>query len=151
MSIELQQLTVEQKWATAESNLIYFIACGITYARSHGQTAEDFGVWAGHVAAPFWEEEDQGLGPRGLIEGISENKQQFHGFELEILEETELSIRARMKCFGETVIRQRPQFGVSVDEYIGFFEKKWVVIADALGLEYRQQVEGDWVVFTVTE
>ncbi len=47
MRIELQQMTVEQKWAMAESNLIYFIACGITYARSHGQTAEDFGAWAG--------------------------------------------------------------------------------------------------------
>jgi hypothetical protein len=151
MSIELPQLTVEQKWATAESNMIYFIACGISYAKCHGQTAEDFGVWAGQVAAPSWEEEkSQGLGPIGLINGISHNKQQFRGFEMEILEESELSIRARMKCFGENVIRHRPHYEVSVYEYIRFFEKKWVVIADFLGLEYKQQVDGDWVVFTVT-
>ncbi len=151
MSSKLRQLTVEQKWATAEENLIYFIACGITYAKVHAQTAVDFGEWAGQVATPLWEEEkSQDLGPLGLVYGISHDMQQFHGFELEILDEAETSIRARMKYFGENMIRQQPQYGISVDEYIQFFDKKWMVIADFLGLAYQQQVEGDWVVFTVT-
>jgi hypothetical protein len=38
-----------------------------------------------------------------------------------------------------------------VDEYIQFFDKKWVAIADYMGLLYRQQMEGDWLVFTVTK
>ena len=88
MTIELPQLTFQQKWETAELNLIYFIVCGITYAKSHGQTAEDFGTWAGQVAAPFWDEE-KSKGPAGLVEGISTNKQQFQGFEMEILDESE--------------------------------------------------------------
>ncbi len=150
MSSTVRQLTVEQKWATAEENLIYFIVCGITYAKAHGQTADDFGGWAGQVAAPLWEEEKrQNLGPLGLVEGISHDMQQFHGFMMEILDESEKRIRARMKYFGENVIHQQPQYGISVDEYIRFFDRKWRVIADFLGLAYEQQVDGDWVVFTV--
>ncbi len=151
MSSKLRQLTVEQKWETAEENLIYFIVCGITYAKAHGQTVEDFGGWAGQVAAPLWEEEkSQDLGSLGLVEGISHDMQQYKGFELEIIEESESSIRARMKNFGENVIRQQTKYGISVEEYIRFFDQKWRVIADFLGLAYKQEVEGDWVVFSVT-
>jgi len=149
MKIELPQLTLQQKWETAESNLVYFIVCGISYAKSRGQTAEDFGTWAGQVAEPFWDEE-KSKGPRGLVEGISSNKQQFQGFEIEILDESETSIRARMKCFGENSIRKYFQNKISVDEYIHFFDKKWVAIADYMGLVYEQHVEGDWSFFTVT-
>jgi hypothetical protein len=49
------------------------------------------------------------------------------------------------------LIRKRLGQEITVDEYIRFFDKKWVVIADYMGLEYNQQVEGDWVIFTVTE
>ena len=45
MSVQLPQLTLQQKWETAESNLLYFVICGITYAKTHGGSAEDFGTW----------------------------------------------------------------------------------------------------------
>jgi hypothetical protein len=150
MKIELPQLTLQQKWETAESNNVYIIVCGISYAKSRGQTAKDFGTWAGQVAAPFWDEEKR-QGPRRFVEGISSKKQQFEGFVMEILDESEISIRARMKCFGENLIRKYFQYIISVDEYIQFFDKKWVAMADYLGLEYKQHVEGDWIVFTVTK
>ena len=50
--VELPQLTLEQKWRKAESNLIYFVVSGIAYAKSRGESAEDFGTFAGVVAAP---------------------------------------------------------------------------------------------------
>jgi hypothetical protein len=149
MSVELPRLTIQQKWVKAESNLIYFIVCGITYAKAHGETAEDFGTWTGKIASPYWEEE-KNQGPRGLVQGIAYNKQQFQNFDIEILNETRVAIRARMKGFGEDLIRRRSEHEITVDEYIQFFNKKWIVIADYMGLEYNQQVEGDWVIFTVT-
>jgi hypothetical protein len=149
MSIELPQLYLAQKWKTAESNLIYFITCGISYAKSHGGSAEDFGTWAGQVAAPSWDEEKT-KGPRGLVEGIASNNQLFQNFEIEILNESEMMIRARMKGFGENLVRRRPRHEITVDEYIQFFNRKWIAIADYMGLEYNQKLEGDWVIFIVT-
>jgi len=148
--IELPQLTLEEKWGKAESNLIYFIVCGITYAKSKGESTEDFGTHAGNIAAPSWKK-GKGKGPAYLVRGISRNKQQFKNFQMEILSETETTIKARMKGFGNKYFIKRPDRGVSEDEYIRFFEKKWVAIADYLGLEYKQKVEGDWIIFTVTE
>jgi hypothetical protein len=150
MDVELPQLTLQQKWETAESNLIYFVVCGISYAKSHGGSAEDFGTWAGQVAAPSWEEEKVHRA-RELVEGIAHNKQQFRDFEIEILNESAMTIQARMKGFGEEWIRRRPRCEITVDDYIRFFAKKWIAIADYLGLEYSQRVEDDWVIFTVSE
>jgi hypothetical protein len=150
VSVQLPQLTLQQKWETAESNLLYFVICGITYAKTHGESAEDFGTWAGQVAAPLWEE-DRDKRARGLVEGIAYNKQQFQGFEMEILAESARTIEARMKGFGEDSIRRRPRHEITVDEYIQFFDKKWIAIAEYLGLEYSQRVEGEWVIFTVTD
>jgi hypothetical protein len=145
--IELPQLALEVKWATAESNLIYFIVCGIAYAKAKGDSAADYGTFAGKIAN--WDDA-KGRGPRALVEGISSNKQQFRNFQMEILSESPTAIRARMKGFGEDAIRKRKRSDVTVDDYIRFFEKKWQAIAEGLGLQYRQETEGDWVVFTVT-
>ena len=122
MNVEIPQLTLQQKWETAESNLIYFIACGIAYAKSRGETAEDFGKWAGEVAAPSWEKR-KNQGARGLVEGIAKNKQQFRNFKIEILNESAESIQARIKGFGEDLVRQRPRHEITTDDYIRFFNK----------------------------
>lgn len=146
--VELPKLTLEQKWETAESNLIYFVVSGIAYAKSKGYTAEDFGTFAGEVAAPSWKKKGD---MAYLVEGISWNKQQFRKYQMEILGESETSIKARMKGFGENDVSDWPEPGVTVDDYIRFFEKKWEAIANYLGLEYKQKVEGEWLVFTVTK
>jgi hypothetical protein len=121
--VELPQLTLEQKWRKAESNLIYFVFSGIAYAKSRGESAEDFGTFAGDVAAPYWKE-NKGKGPQALVEGISWNKQQFHNFQMQILSESETAIEARIKGFGEDTIREYWEPLVSGDEYIRFFERK---------------------------
>lgn len=145
--IELPQLTLEDKWETAQSNLIYFIVCGIAYAKAKGDSPEDYGTFAGQVAN--WDEA-KGKGPLALVQGISSNKQQFRNFQMEILSQSRTAIRARMRRFGEDAIRKRKGSEVTVDDYLRFFEKKWQAIAEGLGLHYQQETEGDWVVFTVT-
>ena len=147
--IELPKLTLEQKWETAESNLLYFIACGITYAKSKGETAADFGTWAGFVACPFWKKNDS-ITPATLVEGISWNKQQFKDFQMEVLEVNKSMIKGRMRNFGNKYFVEN-DFGITEDEYIRFFDKKWVAIAQCIGLDYKQEVDGDWIYFTVSQ
>jgi len=146
-AIELPQLTLEEKWETAESNLIYFVICGIASAKSKGAAPEDFGTFAGNIAS--WENA-RGKGPHALVQGISRNKQQFRNFQMEILSESQTSVTARMKGFGEDAIRSRNRLTVTVDDYLRFFEKKWQAIARSLGLEYKQEIAGNWIVFTVS-
>jgi hypothetical protein len=148
--VEIPQLTLEQKWKMAETNLLYFVVSGIAYAKSTGGSSEDFGTFAGNVAAPHWEDE-RGGGPQAFIKELSLNKQQFETFQMEILSESERTIEARMRGFGDDIVRDRWDHAVTVDDYFRFFEKKWQAIADYLGLEYKQKVKGDWTVFIVSE
>jgi hypothetical protein len=147
---ELPHLTLEQKWETAEENLIYFVVSGIAYAKSRGGSAKDFGAFTGAIAVPFWAEE-RGKGPRALVQGISFNKQQFRDFQMEILRESATSIEARMKGFGEDAMKEFRELDVTVDDYIVMFEAKWQVIANSLGLKYEQTRDGEWTVFIVTQ
>jgi len=68
--ISLPQLTLEEKWEIAEGNLLYLLVTGIAYAKSRGDSPEDYGAIAGSVAAPGWGDA-RGRGPRALVEGIS--------------------------------------------------------------------------------
>ena len=85
------------------------------------------------------------------MEGIAYNKQQFQGFEIETLAKSALTIEARIRRFGDNAIRRRPRSEITVDDYIQFFNKKWIAIADYLGLAYSQRMEGDWVIFTMAD
>ncbi len=146
--IDLPNLSVEEKWHKAESNLIYFVVSGITFAMNHGSTPEEFGIWAGKIANPYWEE-DRGKGPSALVYGIAYNKQQFRNFELEIINASETKIEARMRGFGEDTVRDRREHEITPDDYIRFFGKKWEVIADYLNLIYQQESKEGWVFFSV--
>jgi len=149
-TIKLPVLTVEQKWETAEGNLIYFVISGISYAKSKGQSAEDFGVWAGKVGCPYWQSMDS-LTPVKFVQQISANKQQFKDFQMEILQAKNSNVKGRMKGFGNTMVTEYNLGGVTEDDYRRFFAKKWETIAGCVNLVYTQNVEGDWIYFTVSE
>ena len=147
---ELPRLTPDERWSMAEGNLIYFVAAGIAYAKSKGESAADFGEFAGRFGSPYWAK-DEGKGPATLVQGIWENKQQFRDFEMEILSESPTLVEARMKSFGdETVRTDFSGWGVTVEDYCAFFEAKWRAIADLLGIDYVQRREGEWTICTLT-
>jgi hypothetical protein len=148
--VKLPQLTVEQKWETAEGNLVYFVISGISYAKSKGETPEDFGAWTGTVGCPYWQSMDS-MSPAKFVEQISANKQQFKGFQMEILEAKKSFVKGRMKGYGNDLVTMYNMGGVTEDDYTRFFNKKWETIAQCVGFEYRQEKNGEWVYFTVSE
>ncbi len=148
--VKLPQLTVEQKWETAEGNLVYFVISGISYAKSKGETPEDFGAWTGKVGCPYWQSLDS-MSPSKFVQEISANKQQFKGFQMEILEAKKSCVKGRMKGYGNNLVALYNMGGVTEDDYTRFFNKKWETIAHCVGFEYRQEKTGDWVYFTVSE
>ena len=145
----LPKLTVEEKWQRARVNLVYFLVSGIAYAKSMGKSAEDFGTFTGNTAVPKWA--NRGKGIKVLIEWLCRNKQQFSKFQMEILSESDTTIEARMKGFGTEDVKLWAESGVTVDDYVRFFGKKWEAIAKSLGVEYKQRVEGDWTYITASE
>lgn len=149
-TIELPKLTTEQRWETAEGNIVYFIISGISFAKSQGQTAADYGTWTGNIGCPYWKSIDS-MSITRFVQEISANKQQFKDFQMEILENNNSSIKGRMKGYGLNWLKMMSWGGVSEKEYEEFFANKWKAIADCVGLVYQQESAGEWTNFTVSK
>jgi hypothetical protein len=149
-TIKLPKLSVEQKWDTAEGNLVYFIISGISYAKSKGETADDFGTWAGTVGCPYWKQIDS-MTPAKFVQEISSNEQQFKDYQMEIVDAGKSFIKGRMKGFGKKWVTLMSLGGVTEDDYARFFNKKWAAIANCLGYKYKEDMVGEWTYFTVSK
>jgi hypothetical protein len=64
---------------------------------------------------------------------------------MEIVREAEDVIEAKMRGFGEDLVRKRQKQDIKVEEYLSFFGKKWEAIAEQLELIYKQRLEGQWL------
>jgi len=146
--VEAPQLTLEQKWQRAEYNLTSTFIAGIAYAKSLGKSSSHFGKYLGEMFATGWE------GPLSVTDFIKTmhwNWQMWSDFQIEGLEESEDFYKAKIKGAGEKYVTSWTDPGVTLEEYYDCLGQVMTQIAGSLGLEYKQKVEGDWVVFTVTE
>lgn len=143
-NIELTPQTPEQRFAAASGNWAATIVVGISYAKSMGGTAEDFGRHMAGLAVPGWGA--PGSRKLDVIRGMQAGMMGFPSAEFEIADQTAESITARVNRpwasdFGETGMF----WGVSLEE----FESLWEVFGDALGdrfdMEYHHWIEGEWL------
>ena len=148
--IELPKWYLEQKLEQTNMNLVAFITSSIAFAKSMGKTPEDYGKFIGETFAPGWEgAKGKGISP--FIQGIYRNLQPDKNFRMEILSESKTSVEGRMNRYEEATVKAYARTGVTIEEVDACFGKVWETIANYLGLEYKQKVEGDWIVFTITE
>ena len=147
---EFPYLTLRQKWQRATNDLNLFIIAGISYVKSQGKPVADFGKYLGELFAPNWEEV-KGKGVWGFVEGIYRNWQVLRGFNMRLLSITKTSIEAKIQDIGEASLETWTESGVTKEDYFRFYGQLMVTITDYLGLEYKQEVEEDWIYFTVTE
>ena len=132
------------------NDLNLFIIAGISYVKSQGKPVTDFGKYLGELFAPSWEEA-KGRGAWGFVEGICKNWQIFRGFNIQLQYASKTTIEAKIKGIGESSLETWTEAGVMKEDYFHFYEQLMVTITDYLGLEYKQEVEEDWICFTVTE
>lgn len=146
--VEAPQLTVEQKWKRSMYNLTSIFIASIAYAKSQGKSPSHYGKYMGELFATSWE------GVKGVtdfIEAMHWNWQMWEDFQIEVLEESENFYKAKIKGIGEKYVTGWPEAGVTLNEYYDCWEQVMNQITKSLGLEFKQNIEGDWIVFTVAE
>jgi len=149
-SIELPQLNLEQKVDRSVKNTTGRDIVSIAYAKSMGKTPEDYGKFIGELTAFFWAD-IKGKGPVPFVQYWYRFLQTDRYSKMEILSVSKTSVKAKMTLYGETHIKALVDLGVTVEEYASYYGKYREILADYLGLEYEQKLEGHWIVFTVTE
>lgn len=144
--IVLPVLKQKGRMNRAIGNLKSFTLTGIAYAKSLGKTPEDYGKFAGELYAPFWTVRKGSVAQ--IVRGIYFNRQMNRNFKLEILSESETSVKARWKEWID--LKGNTGMGVTGEEYARFLGKIYETISNHLELEWQQEFEDDWLVFTVT-
>jgi hypothetical protein len=146
-TIELPQKTLEYKVERGVINTLSWIFAGIAYAKSKGDTPEDFARYGLNVWGSFWKDID-----------LKEYIQKWHRifstdfqFKMEILSATDTSVETRMTIFAQRCAKTFAENDVTEDDYIRFIKTSVSSMAEYLGWECKQKLEDDWLYFTVSE
>ena len=147
---ELGEYTMEQRWGRAGSQLTLGWVAAIAYAKSEGKSVEEYGNFCVEMFAPGWGE--AGSGSVNIIRGMHRNFMIWPDTEFELVEASATSVTSRMNrpwaaYFGE----DRLWYGITQDELERLFQIFNEGIANHLGLDYSERIEGDWVYSTFTE
>jgi hypothetical protein len=149
-NIELPQLNLEQKLDRSVKNTTGRDVVGIAYAKSMGKTPEDYGEFMGKQMACFWVD-IKGKGPVPFVQYWYRFLQTDRSSKMEIVSVSETLVKGKMTVYGVTHLKAFADVGVTVEEYVRYLGKFSEMLADYVGLEYKQTREGDWIVFTVTQ
>ncbi len=146
-TIDLPQKTLEYKVERGVINTLSWIYAGITYAKSKGDTPEDIARYGLKAWGSYWDDLDIKAYVQKWHRIFSTD---FH-FKMEILSATENSVEAKMTIFARRCAETFAVSGVTEDEYIRFICTSISSMAQYLGWDYKQKLEGEWLYFTVSE
>ena len=142
--IEAPTYTSEQRWERAASFAVLGIVSTMRYLKDSGQPLEDYYGAMSDLFVPGWgAANSQSL---TIIGGYLRNMALFPDCQYEIADQSENHVTARMnrpwlKYFGEN----ERWYGVTLQEYEGYFDYFNKRLAEYKGLVYEQWTEGDWM------
>jgi len=144
---DMPTYTPEQRWARAASQITVSMVAAISYAKSMGQTAEQFGEYCVKLFAPGWGAPDSGT--LNIIRGVRRNFLMWTDSEFEITESSDKSVTARSnrpwsRYFGDN----ETWYGVTLGEFESCLHVFNVRLAEHLGLGYKDEIKNGWLYMT---
>jgi hypothetical protein len=147
---ELPKYTPEQRWNRASFSVTLSFVTGIAYAKSKGQSAEEYGEYCAKLYTPSWGEPNSGT--LNVIRGMNLNYMAWTESEFEITESSDEFVTGRsnrpyVKYFGD----DKSLYGVTVEEFEKCFSVFNNRLADYLGLKYKDEVKDGWLYMTFSK
>ena len=142
----LPQLSSEQIAERGMVNSLALAEALVLYAEKQGQSAAEAGRFAGEIFSESWPDE---LDPEYFVNGMNSNWQMF-GVTTKIIDADDGRITARRdRIATEEQISSALQ--VTLSELETFFEHVQKGITSPHGLTYSENVEGDYIEFTISK
>jgi hypothetical protein len=142
------EYTDAQRWSRMGTLGTLGSVAAMAYAKSQGATLDEFGKWWGDLFAPSWGEPGS-YAPLQVMRGMRRNFLAWPGVEVEILNESDASVTARVTrpwvaYFGD----DQTWYGVTLDEYERLNSMFMRRIAEYHGLAFRERRDGERLVIT---
>jgi hypothetical protein len=142
----LPELSSEQIAERGMVNSLALAEALILYAEKQGQSAAEVGRFAGELFAESWPDE---FTPEFFVNAMNSNWQMF-GVSTKIIDADEARISARRDRIA-TEEQFAQIFQVSLSDIETFFEHVLKGIISPHGLRYSENVEGDYIEFTISK
>lgn len=143
----LPEPTTEQKLDRMTANFTATVAGSIAYARSVGQSPDQYGRFLGQLFATTWPAK---VTPGGLLYGYYVNASPWKALEYQVLEVSDSVARARTNRPWLASLGSTQQFaGVTGPEIDRVLELMYAEIAVAHELVWEQKPDGDMLLLTV--
>jgi hypothetical protein len=143
--LELPQKSLEYKLRRALMNQVGNIMLGIAYAKTKGDSPEDFAANGLKCWGSWWRDKDYSYYVTKWNNVFSTDKE----FKTEILNDTEDEIELKMNIFGERYIETYAESGVTKEEYIRYLRALLSSMAEYMGFEHKLKIESDWIYLSI--
>lgn len=130
------QVTPEQKTEILYNHLIAYCATGITFAKTKGISAREYGEYIGQQFKPFWNPDDGfpviANGLMFILAGMHPDN------EMQIVEQSEKMVRFKMKNV-DLSFKMGPAFGITYNEFIDCSEGILSVLAEHMNTKFSHK------------
>lgn len=138
--ITIPEVTPEQEKEILYNHVVAYFATGITFAKTQGVSAEEYGKYIGNQFKPFWSP-DAGLEAFAtqmmfILKGVNPYS------EMKIVEQNDQMIRFGMSNL-DMVFQNGPAYGITYKEFLTASEGVISTLAEYLKVSFEQKVTDD--------
>ena len=141
--VELQTFTTQQRWDRAARHVALGPVSGMAYAKSMGQSVEDYANAMADLFVPGWGE--AGVGRLSVVRSLYLNFASYPNCEFEIVDQSDTAITVRRNrpwsvFFGDDYL----WYGVTIQEFETWYEIFDIRLAEHLGMGVEEWDQDGW-------
>jgi ketosteroid isomerase-like protein len=142
--------SISPKYDASEENYRALFAASINFAKSKKVTPAELGKYIGKLHAEGWQPDSEDH-LQYFMSGYNWNMDLFKYSQVEIVEQSDSFVKAKTKLDWTGFATEEDWYGVNSAQMNDWLEQVWIAIANHLDLIYTQEIDGDWIFFTVTK
>lgn len=151
--IAVPKMTDVQKHQRVNFMFNYMFIMGADYAKSQGQTVEDFAKHMGELSKTTW---DSTAGFKGFIKGTLYNWESWRSStspQIQIMKQTNEEFQFKTPLDIKKILGDKTYHEVSFQELMTAYNIVFEIVAKHLGVKYEQKLieDGNWLEITITK
>lgn len=143
--IELEETLLKDKHIFATWRVDYYICTGIAYAKSMGQSVEDFAKFVGKHHTLTYPNEQTLSGVARISHLVLTN---YPGGKYEIISESDSVIVAKSNRPYKVYYENGPQLNVTIEEFEKYFWGHVVIMASKINIDFKYEIRENEVIQT---
>jgi hypothetical protein len=145
--IQLKEATLENKQSFACWRVDYYICTGIAYAKSMGQSVDDFAEFVGN-------RHNLGNPNTATLKSVIQTGHyvitSYPGGEFEVISESDSIIVAKSNRPYKDYFKEGPLIGVTLEEFEKYFWSHVAIMHSKLNIDFKYEISGNEVIQTIS-